>query len=664
VRSIRADNPQVRVLPESLVVGPGERRQVRVEVRAALGEGSEGILQLTSDDPEQPLRRWRWRYRQAAAQALALDLPLRFGSPEAGHRRALLALANPGEAQLVVDLIDERGQVFFAADRLLVEPGQLGRVQAEFRGQEGRGLLRLPSNDPSQPWLALPWEAPDLLELIRALPTAGSTGVARRTTLSLFFDQPLRPEGFEGVLRPTPLNAWQRQAQVIGSELRIPLELAADQTYKLVLLALRSLEGNPLAAPLEIAFSTSAQVQPLGRILGRATRTSGAALAGTALLTGQDQELAGAARLDSAGNFALAQLPAGTYRLFLREEGSGLSYEHPQTLQLRAGQTLEGVAAQLPSGGLEQGTFPIAAPIEVDQAPLLQPDSTFVLPLRTGGVDDLSGFAFRLSFDPQALRLVEALPTAPGDRNLLYQAGGFPLFHLAAPAAGRVEFSGELLAPREETAPDSGGVLAYFVFRVLGPGAAVRIDSLARYSLRGADAVAGPTVRPSRGADFDGSGGVGLDDLFLMADFFGQRASGPAARFDLDGSGFVDLGDFFLYADAFGLAGGSRAKLLALARGLFRLPNRCALEPAHPNPFNSETLIPYLLAEAGEVRLEIYDLLGQRVRTLVAGPQEAGAHQAAWDGRGEAGRELASGLYLCRLRAGGFSQSRKLALLR
>jgi hypothetical protein len=227
-----------------------------------------------------------------------------------------------------------------------------------------------------------------------------------------------------------------------------------------------------------------------------------------------------------------------------------------------------------------------------------------------------------------------------------------------------VEFSGELLAPREETAPDSGGVLAYFVFRVLGPGAAVRIDSLARYSLRGADAVAGPTVRPSRGADFDGSGGVGLDDLFLMADFFGQRASGPAARFDLDGSGFVDLRDFFLYADAFGLAGGSRAKLLALARGLFRLPNRCALEPAHPNPFNSETLIPYLLAEAGEVRLEIYDLLGQRVRTLVAGPQEAGAHQAAWDGRGEAGRELASGLYLCRLRAGGFSQSRKLALLR
>ena len=149
-----------------------------------------------------------------------------------------------------------------------------------------------------------------------------------------------------------------------------------------------------------------------------------------------------------------------------------------------------------------------------------------------------------------------------------------------------------------------------------------------------------------------------------MADVFGQRASGAAARFDLDHSGVVDLADFFLYADAFGLAGGSRAKLLALARTLFDLPDRCELQPAYPNPFNSQTLLPYFLPEPEEVRLEIYNLLGQQVRLLVAGPQEAGAHLVSWDGRGEEGRQLASGLYLCRLRAGALSQSRKLLLLR
>jgi hypothetical protein len=331
---------------------------------------------------------------------------------------------------------------------------------------------------------------------------------------------------------------------------------------------------------------------------------------------------------------------------------------------LRAGQTLGGLAVEMPAGGLGAGPFPLAAPVEVDPAPLLQADSTFALPVRTGPVRDLTGFALQLSFDPQALRLVEALPQAPDDRNLLYRDGGFPLFRTRARAPGQVEFSGELLAPGEDAAPDSGGVLAYFVFRALRAPASVHLDSVARRTLRGGETQAGPTVRPSRGADFDGSGEVGIDDLFLMADFFGQEARGAAARFDLDGSGVVDLGDFFFYADAFGPAGLPRAKLLALARALFGLPGPCQLQPARPNPFNGRTLIPYLLAQPGEVRLELWNLLGQRVRVLVAGARDAGAHQAWWDGRDEEGRELASGIYLCRLQAGGFSQTRKLLLLR
>jgi len=232
------------------------------------------------------------------------------------------------------------------------------------------------------------------------------------------------------------------------------------------------------------------------------------------------------------------------------------------------------------------------------------------------------------------------------------------------PAPGRVEFSGQLLDPNASTAPDSGGILAYLVLRALRPEAAVRLDSLVRRTLQGADMVAGPTIRPARGADFDGSGAVGIDDLFHMADYFGQEARGTAARYDLEGSGFVDLGDFFLYADAFGASGEARAKLLALARTLFGLRGAVELQAAYPNPFNSQTLIPYLLPAAGEVRLEIYDMLGQRLRVLVQGPVAAGRHTLVWDGRDDLGRPLASGLYLCRLRAGGMQSAEKLLLLR
>ncbi|MCC7264939.1 MAG: choice-of-anchor D domain-containing protein, partial [Candidatus Latescibacteria bacterium] len=664
VKRISAADPQVRAEPESLVVAPGERRQVRVAIAAAPGAPTEGILELTSDDPEHPLLRWGWHYRQAAARAQLLSASLSFGAAEAGRRRAQLTVTNQGEAQLIVDLADEGRQLLFAADRLLIAPGQVGRVQVEYRGQDGRGLLRLPSNDPSRSQLEIPWEAPDLLDLVRTLPAAGSTAVPRQSTLSLFFDQPPRPDGLELALTPAPLNAWRRLLQVQGNELRLPLELAADQTYKLVLLTARSQAGTPLAAPVELSFTTAAQPQTLGRLSGRVVRAGGQALAGTALLAGAGQELAGATRLDSAGGFTLTQLPAGTYHLFAREEGSAASYEYPQPLPLRAGQNLSGVTLEVPAEGSGGGALPLAAALELDQAPLLQPDSTFVLPIRTGPVRDLTGFSFQLSFDPQALRLVEALPQAPGARNLLYGAGGFPLFTTHYPSAGRVEFGGQLLAPRAETAPDSGGTLAYFVFRALGPGAAVRIDSLVRQTLRGTDALAGPTVRPAHGADFDGSGAVGLDDLFLMADYFGQRAGGAAARFDLDGSGVVDLGDFFLYADAFGARGEARAKLVDLARALFGLPGDCELEPAYPNPFNSQTLIPYLLPAPGEVHLEVYDLLGQRVRVLASGPTAAGRHLVVWDGRDDLGRPLASGLYLCRLRAGAVQRSAKLLFLR
>lgn len=93
-------------------------------------------------------------------------------------------------------------------------------------------------------------------------------------------------------------------------------------------------------------------------------------------------------------------------------------------------------------------------------------------------------------------------------------------------------------------------------------------------------------------------------------------------------------------------------------------PLEYELLPAFPNPFNPSTVIRYALPEESWVRLEVYDVLGRRVRELAEGKQPAGWHSVVWDGRDEFGREVASGVYLCMLQAGKFSDVVKLLLSR
>ena len=83
-----------------------------------------------------------------------------------------------------------------------------------------------------------------------------------------------------------------------------------------------------------------------------------------------------------------------------------------------------------------------------------------------------------------------------------------------------------------------------------------------------------------------------------------------------------------------------------------------------PNPFNSNTVIPYVLLSPGPARLEIFALTGQRVAVLRRGDQKAGRHRLRWDGRDNEGRPLASGIYLYRLVTPEGVRTRKLTLLR
>ncbi len=74
-----------------------------------------------------------------------------------------------------------------------------------------------------------------------------------------------------------------------------------------------------------------------------------------------------------------------------------------------------------------------------------------------------------------------------------------------------------------------------------------------------------------------------------------------------------------------------------------------SLKQNFPNPFNSETIIEYTLPKAGHVKIVVYNILGQRVRTLLDEKQTAGSKRIIWDGRNERGEEVSSGIYFYRL---------------
>ncbi len=89
-----------------------------------------------------------------------------------------------------------------------------------------------------------------------------------------------------------------------------------------------------------------------------------------------------------------------------------------------------------------------------------------------------------------------------------------------------------------------------------------------------------------------------------------------------------------------------------------------ALYPNFPNPFNPETRIRFQLAENSDVKLMVYDVLGRKVRTLVSDRMNAGHHVINWDGLNDAGTDVASGMYVYRIKAGNFIAHRKMLLVR
>lgn len=94
------------------------------------------------------------------------------------------------------------------------------------------------------------------------------------------------------------------------------------------------------------------------------------------------------------------------------------------------------------------------------------------------------------------------------------------------------------------------------------------------------------------------------------------------------------------------------------------LPRGFELKQNHPNPFNPNTRISFTIPEAEHVQLQIFNVNGRKVRTLVDGSLEAGEHTYEWDSTDDAGRKVATGVYFYRLTAGDVTATKKMTLIK
>ncbi len=136
---------------------------------------------------------------------------------------------------------------------------------------------------------------------------------------------------------------------------------------------------------------------------------------------------------------------------------------------------------------------------------------------------------------------------------------------------------------------------------------------------------------------------------------------GTAARSYTAGAGNFPLGDLNWYPDK---KAAWKTWITAVEKGSEVQPTGFSLSQNYPNPFNPATTFTYHIERADVVHLEIYNAIGQKMRTIATGAQPAGLYQISWDGKDDMGKPLPSGIYLTRLQVGKNSLVRKMTLMK
>ena len=125
-------------------------------------------------------------------------------------------------------------------------------------------------------------------------------------------------------------------------------------------------------------------------------------------------------------------------------------------------------------------------------------------------------------------------------------------------------------------------------------------------------------------------------------------------------AGLEDVDEFYAYLESILMP----VSMVSISPDAGTLPEKFALYPAYPNPFNPVTTLRYDLPEGALVNITIYDMMGRQVKSLMKDQQTAGHRSLQWNATNNAGSPVSAGIYLYMIRAGDFRQTRKMVLLK
>ncbi len=393
-----------------------------------------------------------------------------------------------------------------------------------------------------------------------------------------------------------------------------------------------------------------------------------------------------------------------------RHSGRSTGYTDDYRVTLQQGKNVLFVAL-LSDGqgffGFEPGTEYTVANSGIRYAfskPTIHVGDTFTLDIRAENVPDLAGWQFDIVFDAAALKAIEV-----NEGEFLKTGGATTFFQRGTinNTAGRIR--GLSSASLSGEGVTGTGALLSVTFSAKTDGQTqLVLHNLQFGSSTGQAIPAEPrkTVivveeRLTIG-DINRDGQVSILDMILIAKHLGETAP-TNSEVDVNDDGVVSILDLILVAQHMGRSAAAAPSAIAAMNNedlnpamiqawitqaqieddgsiAFRegitflqsllavlIPEKTALLPNYPNPFNPETWIPYQLSEPAEVTVRIYSVKGILVRTLALGQTPAGIYQnrsraAYWDGRNDVGESVASGLYFYTLTASDFTATRKMLI--
>jgi hypothetical protein len=504
VVNVVSSSGDVSVSETGFTVAPGGEKQVIVTLQPSQAGSFSETLEMQSNDPARPLVTIPLRATVTTGTgrpSLALDTPsLSFGQVAIGETSEfLLPVRNAGTATLAIsNVVSDNVQVVASPTSLSVPPQETRSLTVRYRPMPGMplsGRLTLYSNDTAQPQVGVAWSALEVrspyLSLDRVTPADGAFGVATTTEIQLVFSEPLYyRRGFTALdvaISPEPISGpveEDLQVRGDGRTVVIPVTLARNTVYRLVVYGATGRSGLELFDMVEASFSTGAAPPVLAKVLGRVAEATGLAVSGSVYLMDSSHRLSAQASVAMDGSFEIAGLGEGSYTLYLDgviEDGRAATGSYDPSgdgvadaLTVRAGIDQTGLTV---TATVRSGTAPVVSSslvaVDLDSSAGNQGLASLggvaggqavVLEVYATAAEAWTGAAVTVAYDSTKVSFAGA---AEGE-NLLRQNGGTALFlsHLD-PAASTVEYGGAILGATATTAVSGSGLLGRFRFTAL-----------------------------------------------------------------------------------------------------------------------------------------------------------------------------------------------------